>query len=285
MARTGTTMATARTRMLGRDEERELLGRWRGARDPVALNTLIQAHRPLVLKIAGRYRGFGMPVDDLVQEGFAGLMEAANRFDLQQEVRFATYAHWWAKAAVQDYVLRNWSSVRPVTSSRQKRAFFAMKRLLPQMSPDGRLTSGQEIELAERIGLSAEAAADMARRASTQDTSLNAQAGPEGDMELQDLLADDGPTPEEAVTEADDRSARSAWLAAAIERLDPRERAIIVERHLREDGPILADLGQRFGVSKERVRQLEKRALRKLHDAVMHAAAHSAHPCSPDGVR
>ncbi len=264
-----------RVRMLDRDEERAYLERWHRDRDTAALDILIGAHRPLVLKLAARYRGFGLNTDDLVQEGFIGLIEAANRFDLDQQVRFATYAHWWAKAAIQDFVLRNWSTVRPVTSSRQKRAFFALKRMLPSLAPNGRLDDGAEVDLAQRLGIAPEALDDMMRRVSATASSLNAPVGTESDTELMDLLADDAPNPEDIVAAEREDSARSAWLRDALNRLDPRERAIIVERHLTEDGPILADLGRRFGVSKERVRQIEKRALDKLHRAARRLDPHS----------
>jgi len=272
---TSTHPTNRRVRMLDRDEERAYLKRWRRNRDAAALDALIAAHRPLVLKLAARYRGFGLNTDDLVQEGFTGLIEAANRFDLDQPVRFATYAHWWAKAAIQDFVLRNWSAVRPVTSSRQKRAFFALKRMLPSLAPDGRLDDGAEGELARQLGIGPEALDDMVRRVRATASSLNAPVGAESGTELMDLLADDAPNPEDIVVAEREDGARSAWLRDALKGLDPRERAIIVERHLTEDGPILADLGRRFGVSKERVRQIEKRALDKLHRAARRLEPHS----------
>jgi len=272
---TSTHPTNRRVRMLDRDEERAYLKRWRRNRDAAALDALIAAHRPLVLKLAARYRGFGLNTDDLVQEGFTGLIEAANRFDLDQPVRFATYAHWWAKAAIQDFVLRNWSAVRPVTSSRQKRAFFALKRMLPSLAPDGRLDDGAEGELARQLGIGPEALDDMVRRVRATASSLNAPVGADSGTELMDLLADDAPNPEDIVVAEREDGARSAWLRDALKGLDPRERAIIVERHLTEDGPILADLGRRFGVSKERVRQIEKRALDKLHRAARRLEPHS----------
>lgn len=257
------------TKLLSEDRERDLLERWVDNEDEWALDELIASHKPLVLKIASRYRNYGLPLADLAQEGYVGLMEAAHRFELEREVRFATYAQWWIKSAIQDYVLRNGSLVRTVTSSRQKSLLFTLRKMLNQPDADNMPTPETRDKLAAQFSVSAASVDRMAQRLSARDQSLDAEFGTSGGMTLREMLPDDGPSPEQIVGDNDERHHRHAWLAEALAELPERERRIIVERHLGEDRPILRDLGEEFGVSKERIRQLEKRAFQRLRAAMI----------------
>jgi len=251
----------AATRLLSAEEEKGLIARWLKAREQAALDALIAAHRPLVLKLASRFRGHGLPLGDLIQEGHIGLLEAAHRFDPRRDVRFATYAQWWIKSLIQEFVLRNGSAVRAVTSSRQKSLMFALSRLVGggnELSPDDRAY------LARRYSVSLAAVDRMTLRIGARDQSLDSALAPGSDLRLIDAIADDAPGPEERALEADETQRRARRIAAALAALPERERRIVEERHLSEDAPLLREIGRRFGVSKERVRQLEKRALERL---------------------
>jgi len=249
------------TRLLDAAEEKGLLGRWLAARDQAALDAITAAHRPLVLKIASRYRGHGLPLGDLIQEGHIGLLEAAHRFDGARDVRFATYAQWWIKSAIQEFALRNASAVRVVTSSRQKSLMFALNRLL---GAGGALAPEDRAYLARRYSVSFAAVDRMSVRIGARDQSLDAALTPGSDLRLVDAIADDRPSPEAAALEADEAQQRTRLLAAALAALPERERRIVEERHLSGEAPLLREIGRRLGVSKERVRQLEKRALARL---------------------
>lgn len=249
------------TKLLEAAEERGLIGRWLDAREQAALDALIAAHRPLVLKIASRYRGYGLPLGDLIQEGHIGLLEAAHRFDPKRDVRFATYAQWWIKSAIQEFVLRNGSAVRAVTSSRQKSLLFALSRMLAAGSE---LTAEDHAFLARRYGVSAAAVERMTLRVGARDVSLEAALTPGGALRLIDTLPDERAGPEDEALEADVARHRALRLAEALVALPARERRIVEARHLSEAPPLLREIGRSFGVSKERVRQLEKRALARL---------------------
>ncbi len=248
-------------RLLEAAEERDLIGRWIAEREQAALDALVAAHRPLVLKIAGRYRASSLPLGDLIQEGHIGLLEAAHRFDPRRAVRFATYAQWWIRSAIQDYVLRNGSAVRAVTSSRQKSLMFALARLAG--GSDG-LAADDRAYLARRHGVSLAAVDRIALRVSARDQSLDGALLPGSGIRLIDTIADDAPGPEDAALAADEARRHRDRIAAALAALPDRERRIVEERHLGDGAPLLREIGRRFGISKERVRQLEKRALARL---------------------
>lgn len=251
---------------LTESEERALLKQWTESRDRRALDRLIDSHRPLVLKLATRYRTSALSLSDLVQEGFVGLMEAANRFDIGRDVRFATYAQWWIRSTMQEFVLRNASAVRSITSSRQKSLMFTLRKMADD--PDtGSPDDETKAELAQRFGVSVAAVDRMSVRMNAYDQSLDAAIGPSGEMTLKDVLADDGPTPEDTILNMDERGRRREWLKTALAELPARERRIIEERHLGENKQLLRELGREMGVSKERVRQLESRALKALQSA------------------
>ncbi|MGE0253863.1 MAG: RNA polymerase factor sigma-32 [Alphaproteobacteria bacterium] len=254
--------------ILERDHEFELARRWRDDDDTEALHELIEAYARFVVRIAWKFRGYGLPIGDLVQEGNVGLMEAARRFDPDREARFSTYASWWIMAAIQDYVLRHTSIVRVATTPAQRRLFFNLRRVRAKLAtgPDGTLTDADRVKVAERLGVKVADVERMEAHLGGPDSSLDAGVGEDEDNSWMDMLADDGPTPEDIVSDRLDSETRSRWLKRALATLSDRERKIIVRRFLDEDRLTLSEIGDDFGVSKERVRQIEAKALAKLRD-------------------
>jgi RNA polymerase sigma-32 factor len=266
--------AAMRAPYLERAEEHELAVRWREERDQAALDRLTSAHMRLVIAIAARFRNFGLPMGDLIQEGHVGLLEAAARFEPDREVRFSTYATWWIRASIQDYILRNWSIVRGGTSSSQKSLFFNLRRLRARLaqSADQRPRRAIFAEIATALGVSVSDVEVMDSRLSAPDTSLNAplhEADESNTSNRQDFLVDDAPLPDEAVGDEVDRERRTTWLRSALNVLNERELRIVKERRLRDEGATLEQLGESLGISKERVRQIENRALEKLREALL----------------
>jgi RNA polymerase sigma-32 factor len=251
---------------LSAEEEGGLTRAWTIERDENALQKLVSAHLRMVISQATRYRSYGLALSDLVQEGTVGLMQAAERFDPERQVRFSTYAIWWIRAAIQDYVLRNWSVVRVGTTHAEKRLFFNLRRLRAKIAQSGVgvLNPEQAAILARELNVSLDVIENIDARLSARDCSVNEPFGDNGDGEWQELIADERATPEEQVTAELDSQTRSRWLADAMNELPDREQIIIRKRHLTENGATLEDLSHELGVSKERVRQLEKRALGKL---------------------
>lgn len=264
----GTADRTTRTRLLTLEEERALLKRALDKGDRRALDQLIAAHKPLVLKVAGRYRSERVAHADLVQEGFVGLMEAARRFDPARNVRFATYAQWWIRSAIQEFVSRNAGAVRTATTSRQRTLFAAMKRQDDESLEAALGDERQRQALARRFGVSDAAVTQLWSRVAAQDVSLDAPVSGEDARTMADRVADDAPSPEEAFLDSEARLNRRRWLRDAILALPERERRIIEARHLTDSKAMLHELGDAFGVSKERVRQLEQRALARLRKRV-----------------
>ncbi len=256
--------------LLARDEEFALARRWREDGDEAALHRLVRAYTRLVVSTASRFRNYGLPMGDLVQEGNVGLMQAAARFEPEREVRFSTYAGWWIRSAIQDFILRNWSIVRTGTTSAQKTLFFNLRRLRSRIADASSGTLGVEGRrlIARELNVGEAEVEAMEMRLSGGDQSLNAPIGETGEDDWLDFLADKRPSPEDMVIGARDAATRSRWLADSLDELSPRERTIIRARRLVEDGATLAELGQELGVSKERVRQLEHRALKKLRDSM-----------------
>ena len=255
--------------MLEKDHEHALARLWREKGDEKALHELVQSYTRLVVSAAAKYKNYGLPMGDLIQEGNIGLMQAANRFEADRDVRFSTYANWWIRSAMQDYILRNWSIVRTGTTSSQKSLFFNLRRLRAKierqqgtqgLGDEGRATVAKELQV------SLKDVEEMEGRMSGGDSSLNAVISEDGDEEWQNFLADDRPNPEDIVIGMRDAKTRSRWLEEALNTLTTREQKIIRERHLRGNGVTLEDLGNELGVSKERVRQLEARAMEKLKD-------------------
>jgi RNA polymerase sigma-32 factor len=257
---------------LERDEEHNLAVRWRDDKDQAALHRLTSAHMRLVIAVAARFRNFGLPMSDMILEGLVGLLEAAARFEPEREVRFSTYATWWIRSAMQDFVLRNWSIVRTGTTSAQKSLFFNLRRLRARIGDigDGAIGAEARGQVAQALGVPERDVDAMAARMSAPDRSLNAPLTDEGEGgEWQDLLADEHDTPEAEAMVAHDSAARADLVREALRDLSDRERLIIRQRKLEEETVTLEALGQRLGISKERVRQIEGNALEKLRRALI----------------
>jgi RNA polymerase sigma-32 factor len=234
-----------------------------------------------VIALAARFRHYGLPVADLIQEGHVGLLEAAARFEPERDVRFSTYATWWIRASIQDYILRNWSIVRGGTSSAQKALFFNLRRLRARLTRGGEERIASEVHgtIARSIGVSRADVALMDSRLSAPDTSLNAPIGDNdagSSAQRMDFLIDAAPLPDESVGETIDGERRVRWLRQALEVLNERELRILRERRLEESQATLESLGDRLGISKERVRQIENRALEKLRRALAERFPQSA---------
>jgi RNA polymerase sigma-32 factor len=257
--------------LLTREHELQLARAWRNDGDEEALHELIKAYMRLVVSAASRFKNYGLPMSDLIQEGVVGLMQAAARFEPERDVRFSTYAAWWIRSAMQDYILRNWSVVRTGTTAAQKSLFFNLRRLRAKID-DGlgsAMTDAGRASIAEALSVNVDDVASMEMRLSAGDQSLNATISQTGEDVWQDFLADERPSPEDVVGDRHDNKARTAWLRESLQELNERERTIIHERRLREDGRTLEELGRRLGISKERVRQIEHRALQKLKVALL----------------
>ena len=252
--------------LLEQGHERELARRWREEEDEEALHELTMAYVRLVISIANRFRNYGLPLNDLIQEGNIGLMQAAARFDPERDVRFSTYATWWIRAAIQDYVLRNWSIVRTGTTAAQKSLFFNLKRLRAKIDDVQDASPSPEVKayIAKELGVPERDVERMSARLFSSDRSLNVPVADDSGAEFQDLLPYEGATPEQSYMSEHDDAKRSGWISQALEHLNEREKFIILRRRLSEENVTLEALGQELGVSKERVRQIEQAAMGKL---------------------
>jgi RNA polymerase sigma-32 factor len=248
--------------LLTAEREWDLARRWLTEGDARALSELITAHRHLVLGVVKRFRGFDLSFDDLIQEGNAALVHAANRFDPARGVRFSTYAMWWVRAAIQDYVLHNRSIVRRITSGSNRSLFFRLQRLRYVWRVDGKLSGEERERAATALSVPVRAIEEMEAFLGSADVPAMEQIDP--DVSNGITLAAEGPSPEEIVVEAREGRDRRAWLRTALNGLNERERAIIVARHLSDSPWTLRDLGSLFGISAERARQVEGAALSKL---------------------
>ncbi|WP_274709243.1 RNA polymerase factor sigma-32 [Nitratireductor luteus] len=258
---------------LERDEEHALAVKWKERKDQDALNRITTAHMRLVISMAAKFRNFGLSMSDLIQEGHVGLLEAAARFDPEREVRFSTYATWWIRASMQDFILRNWSIVRGGTSSAQKALFFNLRRLRAKLQRGAGVASSAEVyrEVALALKVPESDVALMDSRLAGSDSSLNAPLKSDNEQAAEriEFLVSDAPLPDDVVGEAIDGERRSAWLEQALMTLNGRELQILRERRLSEEGATLEALGETLGISKERVRQIESRALEKLRTALV----------------
>ena len=270
---TGTRTVTKRAmgaEMLDAETELELARAWRHRGDEKALHRLVNAYMRLAISMAARYRRYGAPMPDLIQEAGVGLMKAAEKFDPDRGVRFSTYAVWWIKASIQDYVMRNWSMVRTGSTSSQKALFFNLRRvrarLERQAGANGEVLDGQRLRemIAAEVGVPLRDVEMMDARLAGADFSLNAQQAGEEGREWLETLEDEAPQAAETVTRDADLARVRGWLADALASLNARERMIILERKLRDEPRTLESLGQELGLSKERIRQLEAQALTKL---------------------
>lgn len=261
--------------LLDPEREFELARRWKDERDERALHELTSAYMRLVISLATKFRNYGLPYADLVQEGNVGLMQAAARFEPERGVRFSTYARWWIRASIQDYVLRNWSIVRTGTTAAHKSLFFNLRRLRAMIDNGARenLSEDERIFIAEKLSVGVKDVEAMQARLYAGDRSLNAPLRDteteEGSLEWQDILACDRALPEESVMETHDSLRWSEWIERAMETLSERERLIVRERRLQEDTVTLETLGYRLGLSKERVRQIEHHAIDKMRKALL----------------
>jgi RNA polymerase sigma-32 factor len=264
--------------MLEAQEECVLAKRWREQGDAEAGHKLVTSHLRLVVKIAVGYRGYGLPVPEIISEGNVGLMQAAKRFDPQQGFRFATYAMWWIKAAIHEYILRSWSLVKIGTTANQKKLFFNLRKAKSKISAleEGDMHPDQVKLIAQRLGVTEQDVVEMNRRLGG-DVSLNAQMRDDADSgEWQDWLVDESSADQESrIAESEESESRKKALAEALSVLSARERRIFEGRRLAEDPSTLEDLASQFGISRERVRQIEVRAFQKVQRAVQVAIAHA----------
>jgi RNA polymerase sigma-32 factor len=260
--------------MLELDEEYMLAQSWRERGDVDAAHKLVTSHLRLVAKIAMGYRGYGLPVSELISEGNVGMMQAVKRFDPDRGFRLATYAMWWIRASIQEYILHSWSLVKMGTTASQKKLFFNLRKLKGQIKAveEGDLDPEHVTEIAEKLGVPEQDVVSMNRRLAAPDHSLNAPVRIDGDGEWQDWLEDDSQNQEQLLAESEELHKRRELLTKAMENLNDRERYILTERRLKEDPTTLEELSQEYGISRERVRQIEVRAFEKLQKAIRNAA-------------
>jgi RNA polymerase sigma-32 factor len=255
--------------MLERDQEYQLAKRWREHGDRDAADQLVASHLRLAAKIAMGYRGYGLPVSEMISEGNVGLMQALNRFEPEKGFRFATYAMWWIRACIQDYVLRSWSLVKIGTTTNQKRLFFKLRSAKSKIAAleSGDLHPDQVALIAQSFDVTDQDVVDMNRRLGG-DKSINAPIRDDGEAgEWQDYLVDQSPSPEAIVVEQDETERQRKALIAAIDVLDDRERDVFEARLLADEPQTLEELAIRFNVSRERIRQIEARAFEKVRKA------------------
>ena len=262
--------------LLQPEQEYMLAKRFSEHGDPDAAAQLVTSHlRRLVAKIAMGYRGYGLPTSELISEGNIGLMQGVKKFEPDRGFRLATYAMWWIRASIQEYILRSWSLVKMGTTAAQKKLFFNLRRMKSKLDAfeDGDLSPENVRKIATDLGVQEDEVVSMNRRmAMGGDTSLNVQVGEEGDAQWQDWLKDDGPLQDHVVAEAQEADVRHGMLVDAMDDLNDREKHILTERRLTDDPKTLEELSQVYGVSRERVRQIEVRAFEKLQKAMMRLA-------------
>jgi RNA polymerase sigma-32 factor len=260
--------------MLEPEEEYMLAKRWREHEDSSAAHKLVTSHLRLVAKIAMGYRGYGLPVNEIISEGNVGLMQAVKRFEPDKGFRLATYAMWWIKASIQEYILRSWSLVKIGTTAAQKKLFFNLRKAKGHIKAieDGDLRPEQVKLIATKLGVSEEEVVSMNRRLAAPDHSLNAPMRADSEGEWQDWLVDDAPNQETLLAEREQKDDRSELLVEGMKALNDRERRILTARRLQDEPATLEDLSREYGISRERVRQIEVRAFEKLQTAIRDAA-------------
>jgi len=256
--------------MLEQEEEYVLAKAWREHGDVDSAHRLVTSHLRLVAKIAMGYRGYGLPMNEIISEGNVGLMQAVKRFDPERGFRLATYAMWWIRAAIQEYILHSWSLVKMGTTAAQKKLFFNLRRLKSQMQAidDGDLAPEQVRRIADHLQVTEQDVVDMNRRLDGPDHSLNASLKAESETEWQDWLVDETQSQEQTLADEDELDHRRSLLSRAMHVLNDRERHILTERRLKDEPLTLEELSQHYGISRERVRQIEVRAFEKLQRAV-----------------
>ncbi len=262
------------------EEEYVLAKSWREHNDSAAAHKLVTSHLRLVAKIAMGYRGYGLPLGEVIAEGNVGLMQAVKRFEPERGFRLATYAMWWIRASIQEYILHSWSLVKIGTTAAQKKLFFNLRRMKGQLNAleEGDLAPETVKTIATKLDVSEQEVINMNRRLAAPDNSLNAPVRQDGDGEWQDWLVDDQPDQEARMGEDQEFSQRRELMTVALAGLAEREREILTERRLKEEPATLEDLSGKFGISRERVRQIEVRAFEKLQRAMRAAAREKARP-------
>ena len=260
--------------MLEPEEEYMLAKRWREHSDSGAAHRLVTSHLRLVAKIAMGYRGYGLPINEIVSEGNVGLMQAVKRFEPDKGFRLATYAMWWIRASIQEYILRTWSQVKIGTTAAQKKLFFNLRKAKGQIKAieDGDMRPEQVALIATKLGVTEEEVISMNRRLAAPDHSLNAPLRADSEGEWQDWLVDDKPTQETVLADQEEKDDRHELLQEAMKSLNERERHILQERRLKDEPATLEDLSKEYDISRERVRQIEVRAFEKLQRAIKEAA-------------
>lgn len=257
--------------ILSADEEYMLAKRFHDSGDVEAAHKLVTSHLRLVAKIAMGYKGYGLPVADLISEGNVGLMKAVKKFEPEKGFRLSTYAMWWIRASVTEYILQSWSMVRLGTMAAQKKLFFSLRRTKRKLSiiDNGELTDEQAAAIAEQTNATTEEVMHLNRRLSSRDMSLNAPLSIDEGGEHQDLLEDDRPSPERIASDTQMHTMRNELVGQALDELNQRDRDIFERRHLSEEPPTLEELGAEYGISRERVRQLEARAFKKVKEFIL----------------
>src|SRR6266446_9065818 len=260
--------------LLDPQEEYMLAKRWREHQDTEAAHRLVTSHLRLVAKIAMGYRGYGLPLSELISEGNVGMMQAVKRFDPDRGFRLATYAMWWIRAAIQEYILHSWSLVKMGTTAAQKKLFFNLRKLKGQLQAieEGDLSPENVSKIATALDVPEQDVVNMNRRLAAPDHSLNAPLRADSEGEWQDWLVDEGESQESKIGERQELGLRRDLLVKAMSHLNERERDILTHRRLREQPTTLEDLSQKYGISRERVRQIEVRAFEKLQKAIKSAA-------------
>jgi RNA polymerase sigma-32 factor len=261
--------------MLAKDQEFMLAKRWQEHEDPDAAHQLVTSHLRLVAKIAMGYRGYGLPIGEVISEGNVGLMQAVKKFDPDKGFRLATYAMWWIRASIQEYILRSWSLVKMGTTAAQKKLFFNLRKAKSEISAlqEGDMHPDQVSVIATKLGVLNEEVISMNRRLSGGDASLNSPMRADSESEWQDWLVDDKtPSQETVVADNQEKSLRMGLLEEAMTELTDRERHILTERRLKDEPTTLEELASQYGVSRERVRQIEVRAFEKLQKSMKAAA-------------
>ena len=252
--------------LLEEKHELDLANKWKNKNDENALHELIQAHMRLVVSYAVKYKNYGLSLNDLIQEGNIGLMKAAQKFEPNKGFRFSTYASWWIRASIQDFLLKHWSIVRIATTSKQKSLFFSLRRLKQKINgnENGNIDFNTAENIASDLNISTSAVVNMDSRITQNDSSLNKKISEDGEDEFLSLLEDENARPDNIIFAKDEIDHKKTMVNNAIDSLDDRETQIINERHLSEDPKTLEYLGKKLKISKERVRQIEKNAMNKM---------------------
>ena len=260
-----------RHKVLEKDEEFDLITKWRENQDQKALQKILNAYMRLAVSYAKKYKNYGLPIDDLIHEGILGIMHALEKFDISKGFRLSTYSSWWIRASIQDYILKNWSVVKTGCTASQKQLFFNLKKIKKQILDVSIDYMGQkEIDdVSKMLKVKKFEIQNMESRLSGGDVFLNQTVGDEDGNELMSLLADNSPNPEEITETVIDNKTRHTWLLKAVESLNDREKEIIKSRKLKIKTITLAELGEKLNISKERVRQIETRALIKLKKSLL----------------